>query len=101
MKNILKSITEYRLERGWTEYHLAELSGVPQSTISSWYRKKSVPSLSSLEKICKTFGVTVSQFLAENDDPFVVTKEQRKLLERWAHLTPKQQEVIFKLIDIM
>ena len=28
MKNILKTITEYRLERGWTEYHLAELSEV-------------------------------------------------------------------------
>ena len=56
---------------------------------------------SAAEWICKTFGVTISQFLAENDDPFVVTKEQRKLLERWAHLTPEQQEVIFKLIDIM
>ena len=101
MKNILKTITEYRLKRGWTEYHLAELSEVPQSTISSWYRKNSVPSLSSLEKICKTFGVTISQFLSENDDPVTLTKEQRKLLEHWAQLTPEQQEILFKLIDIM
>ena len=101
MKSILKKITEYRLERGWTEYHLAELSEVPQSTISSWYRKNSVPSLSSLEKICNTFGITVSQFLAENDDPVTLTKEQQDLLARWARLTPEQQEVIFHLIDIM
>ena len=48
MKDILAAITEYRLERGWTEYQLAERSGLPQSTISSWYRKNMVPTVPSL-----------------------------------------------------
>ena len=52
MKDILSTITTYREERGWTEYQLAERSGLPQSTISSWYRKNMVPTVASLEKIC-------------------------------------------------
>lgn len=40
MKDILKEITRLRLERNWTEYELAKKSGLAQSTISSWYRKK-------------------------------------------------------------
>ncbi|MBQ2867725.1 MAG: helix-turn-helix transcriptional regulator [Firmicutes bacterium] len=101
MKDILKTITEYRTERGWTEYHLSERSELPQSTISSWYRKGTVPTLASLEKICTAFGVTLSQILAENDDPVTLTTEQRELLERWTRLTPEQQEVIFQLLDLM
>lgn len=101
MKDILKTITEYRIERGWTEYHLSERSELPQSTISSWYRKGTVPTLASLEKICTAFGVTLSQILAENGDPVTLTTEQRELLERWTRLTPEQQEVIFQLLDLM
>ena len=37
--DILEKITKMRLERGWTEYELAERAGLTQSTISSWYRK--------------------------------------------------------------
>jgi len=101
VKDILKTITEYRTERGWTEYHLSERSELPQSTISSWYRKGTVPTLASLEKICTAFGVTLSQILAENGDPVTLTTEQRELLERWTRLTPEQQEVIFQLLDLM
>lgn len=44
MINILDRITSYRTKKGWTEYQLAEESGLTQSTISSWYRKNLVPS---------------------------------------------------------
>nr|WP_243141910.1 MULTISPECIES: helix-turn-helix transcriptional regulator [unclassified Pseudoflavonifractor] len=37
MKDILDAIAKHREARGWTEYQLAEQSGLPQSTISSWY----------------------------------------------------------------
>ena len=63
MKDILSTITAYREDRGWTEYQLAERSGLPQSTISSWYRKNMVPTVASLEKICTAFGITLSCFL--------------------------------------
>ena len=101
MKDILKKITECRLERGWTEYHLAERSEVPQSTISSWYRKGTLPSLTSLDKICTAFGLTLSQLLAESDDLVSLTESQKAMLDRWSRLTPEQQEIIFQLLDIM
>lgn len=94
-------ITRYREERGWTEYQLAERSGLPQSTISSWYRKKLVPTVPSLEKICMAFGITLSQLFSEGTDAVNLTESQRQLLERWTRLRPEQQEAIFTLIDIM
>ena len=101
MKDILATITEYREERGWTEYQLAEQSGLPQSTISSWYRKNMVPTIPSLEKICSAFGITLSQLFAEGDVPVSLTESQRKLLECWSRLSEDQQSVVFALIDKM
>ena len=99
MKDILATITKYREERGWTEYQLAERSGLPQSTISSWYRKSMVPTIPSLEKICNAFGITLSQLFAERDDAVSLTAPQKKLLDRWSRLTEEQQDAVFLLID--
>ena len=101
VKDILATITEYREDRGWTEYQLAEHSGLPQSTISSWYRKNIVPTIPSLEKICTAFGITLSQLFAEGNTPVSLSDSQRKLLERWARLSEDQQAVVFALIDKM
>lgn len=101
VRDILAVITAYRQTRGWTEYQLAERSGLPQSTISSWYRRKMVPTVSSLEKICAAFGIPLSQLFAEEDDPVSLTESQKKLLERWSRLSEEQQAVVFALIDQM
>lgn len=101
MKDILTAITKYREARGWTEYQLAERSGLPQSTISSWYRKNMIPTVSSLEKICMAFGITLSQLFAEDDELVSLTDSQKKLLERWSRLSEEQQSVVFALIDKM
>ncbi len=101
MKDILTTISKYREERGWTEYQLAERSGLPQSTISSWYRKNMVPTVPSLEKICSAFGITLSQLFAEGEVPVSLTESQRKLLESWSRLTEEQQTVVFALIEKM
>lgn len=101
MKDILTTITKHREERGWTEYQLAEHSGLPQSTISSWYRKNMVPSIPSLEKICIAFGITLSQLFAEGDAVVSLTDSQRKLLDRWSRLSEEQQNAVFLLIEKM
>ena len=101
MKDILSTITAYREARGWTEYQLAERSGLTQSTISTWYRKNIIPTVPSLEKICSAFGITLSQLFAEGDSMVSLTESRQKLLERWTRLTDDQQAVVFALIDKM
>lgn len=101
MKDILATITKYRQDRRWTEYQLAERSGLPQSTISSWYRKNMIPTVPSLEKICMAFGITLSQLFAEEENTVSLTDSQKKLLESWSRLTDEQQAALFTLIDKM
>lgn len=91
MIDVLQRITEYRQQRNWTEYQLAEKSGLTQSTISSWYRKNMLPSLTSLEKICAAFDITLSQFFASGSDNFSLTDLQKDLLLAINHLSKEQQ----------
>ena len=99
--NVLDKIVQLRMERNWSEYQLAEKSGLTQSTISSWYRKNMIPTIPSLEKICTAFGITLSQLFAEGNSPVSLTESQQKLLERWSRLSEDQQAVVFALIDKM
>ena len=99
MKDILATITQYRQARGWTEYQLAEKSGLPQSTISSWYRKNMIPTVPSLEKICTAFGITLSQLFAEGDNAVSLTPSQQKLLKSWTKLSEDQQAAVLALMD--
>ena len=97
MKKVLDEILRLRLERGWTEYELAKNSGIAQSTISTWYRKKQMPTVGSLDKICAGLGISLSSFFAEEAEVYL-TPEQHELLDHWSALSPKQREIILELL---
>ena len=100
--NILEKITTLREERHWTEYQLAEKSGLTQSTISSWYRKDMLPTIPSLYKICDAFGVTLSQFfLDENENMVALDKKQLILLNAAAKLSTEQYECLIDFLNYL
>ncbi len=94
MIDVLERIVYYRSQKGWSEYQLAEESGLTQSTISSWYRKNMIPSIASLEKVCNAFGITLSQFFSEEGENFSLTGRQKELLKEAGHLTDEQQSAL-------
>ena len=100
MINVLERITELREQKHWTEYQLAEHSGLTQSTISSWYRKDILPTLPSLERICLAFGITMSQFFDDgsSNTPLVNLKQQQ-LLDSTAKLDNDQLDALINFID--
>ena len=100
--NVLERITELRKERHWTEYQLAEKSGLTQSTISSWYRKDMLPSIPSLTKICDAFGITMSQFFLEDDKQTVLLNDrQRSLLDAASKLDLEQYNALMHFLHTL
>ncbi len=98
MKDILTEIVRLREARGWSEYQLAEMSGLPQSTISSWYRKQVLPSVPSLEKICAAFGITVSQLFAQGEVAVTLTEHQKDLLNCFTKLNEEQKTALLHFL---
>ena len=102
MIDVLKRITEMREARKWTEYQLAEKSGLTQSTISSWYRKDMLPTIPSLMKICNAFEISMSQFFIEdNSQTISLNDRQRALLTAAEKLDPNQYNSLLHFIEAL
>ena len=87
-------------ERNWTKYKLAKESGLSESTIINMFARNTVPSIASLEAICKAFNITMSQFFAD-DDMIELSPELRELFNQWINLTNEQKDAVMKIIKTM
>lgn len=87
-------------ERGWSEYRLAIASGLSQSTVANIFNRNTTPSVATLENICSGFGISLSQFFAENN-MVELSEEQKEMFAAWASLTAPQKEALRQLILVM
>ncbi len=97
--DVLDKIDYLKEERGWSDYKLSELSGVPQSTISSWYKKRIYPTIPTLQKLCEAFNITLCDFFAEDENKIVITREQKYLLNNFAVLNKEQQKCLLAFLE--
>ena len=84
-------------DRGWTEYRLSKECGLSESTIANIFRRNTLPSIPTLEAICKGCGITVSQFFAEGD-MVEMTPELKSLFCAWSGLTTEQKKTVMQVI---
>ena len=98
--NVTQKIKQLAEARGWTEYRLVKESGLAASTIANIYHRNTIPSIPTLEVLCKTFGITLSQFFSESD-VVALSREQAQLLEHWAAITPIQRDTLLTLLKTM
>lgn len=100
--DILDIITKLREARHWSEYQLAEKSGLTQSTISSWYRKNMLPTFPSLEKTCEAFNISLSQFFLEDSDKTVLLNDKQiKVLEATSKLDDEQLNALLDFLETL
>lgn len=99
--NIQDRINELLKQRGWTAYRLAQEADIPQSTLSNIFNRPYEPTVSTLEIICKGFGITMSKFFAEDGEPMTLTAEQRETLAHWSKLSIEQQKILLDFLKTM
>ena len=96
--DVMGRIEQLMKQRGWSVYRLGKESGLAQSTLSHIFRKDSEPTISTLETICKAFGISMGDFFSDGELTPLNT-EQKKLLVMWAQLKDEQKQLVFKLIE--
>ena len=102
--DVIRKIEKFMEERGrMSQYRLSEQSGIAQSTLSSLFRRRSALSIATLEQICGALDLTLSQFFfdPETETRYPLTESQRRMVDKWAALTPEQQRILMELIEQM
>ncbi len=95
--DVLVELRNLLEKRGWTEYRLAKECGLSNSTIANIFRRNTLPTIPTLEIICRNgFGITLAQFFAE-DKMIELTPELEELFEAWKPLTLEEKELLLKI----
>ena len=100
MVDTLSKLRRMMEERGWTAYRLSKESGLSESTLANIFKRNTVPSIATLEAICGAFGITLSQFFAEQN-MVELTPELKELFDNWVALTPDQKQAALQMLQAM
>ena len=87
-------------ERGWTEYKLSKECGLSLFAISNIFRRNTIPSVATLETICKGVGITLAQYFVDSD-MVELTSDMKELFDGWICLTPLQKAAVLQMLKAM
>lgn len=96
--DVLGRIKELMEQRGWTSYRLAKECGRPVNTVSDMFSRGTFPTIPTLELYCKAFHISLTEFFAMDDEPVILTDEQKKLLSAYDRLGNKERELAYSYI---
>lgn len=82
--------------RGWTTYRLAKSCDITYSTLCTMLHKGTAPSIPTLVKICRGFGISLSEFFDCDNDSASLSAEQRAIAQLWDSLTPENRTAVEK-----
>lgn len=65
IEDVLSRISNLLDERGWTLYKLAEITGIPHSSLYTMMQRRTMPKHDTLSAICDGLGISLSDFFIQ------------------------------------
>lgn len=100
-RTVSEKIFELLKQKDMSQKEFSERTGISQSTISDWKRKKTNPAADKILKICEVLQVSPSELLEEDEieankkrsgDYVLFSKDERFLVESYRNLEQNQKE---------
>ena len=91
---IIDRIEELCVAQKMSRYALSQNSGINQASLSTLFKKRTMPTVHTLERICSAFGITLSQFFAKDGEVLELTDDQKEVLELWMHMSEREKELV-------
>lgn len=91
---VIKRIDELCQERHMSKYKLCQLTGIAQSSLSTMGHGKTLPSITTLAKICEGLGISIFDFFNNRAEAVVITNDEKLILKYWNELTDNQKKVL-------
>lgn len=91
---VVARIDELCEERKMSKYKLCQLTGIAQSSLSTMARGKTLPSITTLAKLCEGLGISVFDFFNRDPETIVLTNDDKLILKYWHELNDNQKKVL-------
>ena len=89
-------------KKHYTMYRLAKEAELPYSSLNNIIHRRTCPTVSTLEKICKGLNITLSEFFDFELYPLRddrLTAKEDELLNKYRTLSQKKQDLLDAYID--
>lgn len=99
-KFISEKIKKLLNQRNWSVNYLAKRADINYTTLQSWVKGKSVPSIELITKLCNAFDISLSEFFLASQMDFKLLTEQ-ELLNEWKLLNSSEQSMFLALLKAL
>ena len=83
---ISEKIFEILKEKNITQKQFSKMTGIAESTISDWKRKKLNPSSDKLMIITNILGISVYELLGEDKVDYILDQDEKILIESYRNM---------------
>lgn len=91
---VIKRIDELCKEKHMSKYKLCLLTGIAQSSLSTMAHGKTLPSITTLAKLCEGLDISIFDFFTNDKEAAVITTEEKLILKYWNELNDNQKKVL-------
>ena len=74
-------------------------ANLPIATITTIFKRKSLPKLDTLQCICNAFGLTLAQFFLDDETIEILSAPEKEMLSAFRKLSPKQQRALISVFE--
>lgn len=96
---VAERIEQLLADKNMTRYRLGQCSDLNDTTLYNIMKRKTIPSILTLSKICDGFGITLAQFFYDSENDRECTREERSLLSSFSRLSAYDRGVVLMMID--
>ena len=105
LNKTLVRIRELLEERNWSMYKLAKEADIPYSSLNTLFQKNNQPTLSTLEKICAGFQITMYEFFSDyppyRQENYKLDADEVKLLALYKNLNTSNKKLFLQIGEVL
>lgn len=102
INDIIARIADLADSKNWTMHRLCIESDIKYSDLSKLFRGERMISLYNLQKICKAFDITLSQFFSYKQSlPDMVKVSDWEMFENYLKLDDKYKKLVIEVVDAL
>ena len=105
LNKTLVKIKELLTERNWSMYKLAKEADIPYSSLNALFQKNNQPTLSTLEKICTGFHISMFEFFSDyppyREEFSTLNEPEKELIKIYKELNHSDKKLLLQFAKIM
>lgn len=95
---VVKRIDALCEERNISKYKLCQMTGIAPSSLSTMGRGKTLPSITTLSKLCEGLGISIFDFFNRDGEAPVITVNEKLILKYWNQINDRQKDMVLSFI---